>query len=180
MVEAALTLIPMLAMFIGMIDVSMVVFVQSTLNNATREGARFATTFSSTYQSSSCSTSQASCTTKVAQTNAFGFLSGSTSSLINVNYYTANDLTNPVMVCNSGTCTLKGTLPQTLSNGKVVNYANQPGNVVEVTVVNYPWNWLLPISATGYQLKAPSVNLAASSIDVLGGLAPGVIVPPTP
>jgi hypothetical protein len=69
------------------------------------------------------------------------------------------------------------TLPQTLSNGTVVNYANQPGNVVEVVVANYPWNWLMPLP--GFT-AGKSVNLSATSLDVLGALAVGVSQPPTP
>jgi Flp pilus assembly protein TadG len=180
MVEAALSMIPMFAMFIGMIDVSLVVFLQSTLTHATREAARFAITFGSTYNGSSCASSQATCITQASQANGYGFLSGPKGNLIFVNYYTANDLTNPVMVCNSGSCSQTGTLPQTLSNGKVVNFANQPGNIVEVTVKNYPWNWLLPISAKGFSLTSPSVTLGASSMDVLGGLQVGTAVPPAP
>jgi Flp pilus assembly protein TadG len=180
MVEVALTLIPTIAMFFGIIDVSLVVYLQSTLTHATREGARFGVTFSSTYGASSCATSQASCITQVVQTNAIGFLSGTRANLITVNYYTANDLSNPVETCNAGTCTQTGVLPQTLSNGKIVTYANQPGNIVEVVVNNYPWNWIVPISAVGYKLTAPSITLGASALDVLGGLAAGTTVPPTP
>jgi len=178
-VEIGLTIIPSIAMFFGILDVSLVVYLQSTLNHAMREGARLAVTFPATYGATSCAASQATCITQVVQTNAIGMLSGSKASLITVNYYTANDLSNPVESCNSGTCTLLGSLPQTLSNGKVVNYANQPGNIVEVTVTNYPWNWMVPVSARG-NITAPSVTLRASALDVLGGLAAGATVPPTP
>jgi len=179
MVEMALIFVPMLVMFFGIIDVSMVVFLQNTLMHATREGARFAMTYSPSYNGTSCAGSQAACIQQVAQTNAFGFLSGSNASRIAVNYYTANDLTHPVMVCTS-TCTLQGVLPQTLSNGKVVTYPNQPGNIVEVAVTNYPWNWLFPVSAKGYSLTSAGVNLNASAVDVLGGLPVGMTAPPRP
>lgn len=180
MVEMALVLIPMLVMFFGILDVAMVVFLQSTLMNATQQGTRFAITFSSSYNGTSCATSQATCIAAAVQTNAFGFLSGTKANLITVNYYTANNLSTPIETCNAGTCTVNGTLPQTLSNGTVVTYANQPGNIVEVVVANYPWNWLLPISAKGYSVTAPSINLSASSMNVLGGLAVGTTVPPNP
>ncbi len=179
MVEMALIFLPMLVMFFGILDVSMVVFLQNTLMHSTREGARFAMTFSSSYNGNSCAASQAACIQQVVQTNAFGFLNGTRASYITVNYYTANDLTNPVMVCNA-TCTLRGHLPQTLSNGIVVSYPNQPGNIVEVVVANYPWNWLFPVSATKYSLTSPSVNLNASAVDILGGLPVGTTAPPTP
>jgi Flp pilus assembly protein TadG len=179
MVEMALIFLPMLVMFFGILDVSMVVFLQNTLMHATREGARFAMTFSAAYDGNSCAASQAGCITQVVQANGFGFLNGTNANRITVNYYTANDLTNPVMACNPG-CTLRGHLPQTLSNGTVVSYPNQPGNIVEVVVSNYPWNWLFPVSATSYSLTSPSVNLNASAVDILGGLPVGTTAPPTP
>ena len=179
MVEAALVLVPMLVIFFGILDVAMVVFVQNTLMNATREAARFAMTFSPSYNATSCTASQAACISQVAQTNAFGFLGGANANSIIVNYYTANDLTNPVMVCHPS-CSLTGVLPQTLSNGKVVSYANQPGNIVEVVVQNYTWNWMFPVSPTNYRLTATSVNLTASAVDILGGLPVGMTVPPNP
>ncbi len=178
--ETALVFIPMCVMFFGILDVSMVVFLQNTLMNAAQEGTRFAITFTSTYNGNSCAASQAACTAAVVQNNSFGFLNSSNASLITVNYYTANNLTTPIESCNAGVCTQNGTLPQTLTNGVVVNYVNQPGNVVEVVVTNFPWNWIFPVSATGYSLTAKSVNLNASSVNVLGGLAVGTTVPPNP
>jgi Flp pilus assembly protein TadG len=180
MLETALIFLPMLAMFLGIFDVSMLVFLQSTLMNAAREGTRFAITFGSTYNGTSCASSQAACTILATQANSFGFLSGSNSSLITVNYYTANNLTTPIETCNAGTCTQNGTLPQTLTNGTVVNYVNQPGNPVEVVVANYPWNWLFPVSARGYHSTARTTNLGSSSVNVLGGLPADTAVPPNP
>jgi len=184
MLEAALIFLPMLAMFLGIIDVSLAVYVQSTLSSAVREGARFAITFQSSYNGVSCSSSQASCIAQVVQNYAVGLPAGLASSYITVNYYTANDLTNPVMYCTAGNCTQVasgsgGTLSPaiTLSNGKVVSYVNQPGNIVEVVVSNYPWNWLIPMP--GYA-AGQGLNLGAAAMDVLGGLAVGTSVPPSP
>jgi Flp pilus assembly protein TadG len=180
MLETALVFVPMLVMFFGIIDVSMVVFLQNTLQNAALAGTRFAITFSSSYGGDSCAASQAACITEAVQANAFGFLAGSNSNLITVNYYTADNLSTPVETCNAGTCLQTGTLPQTLQNGTVVNYVNQPGNIVEVVVANYPWIWIFPVSASGQGMTAASVNLSASSVNVLGGLAAGTIAPPAP
>jgi Flp pilus assembly protein TadG len=182
LVELALALIPALVVLVGAIDVSLVIFIQSTLQQACREGARFAITFSSSYNGTSCATSQATCIEQVVQNNAYGFLAGSKINYVSVNYYTANSLTTAVETCSQSIpgCTQNGTLPQTLSNGTIVSYVNQPGNVVQVAVTNYPWNWLLPLSATGYQLTTSSINLNASSVDVLGALAVGTTIPPNP
>lgn len=182
MLETALVFLPMMAMFLGVVDVSLAVFIQSTLTSATREGTRFAVTYQSTYNGTPC-TSQATCIEQVVQSYAMGIPGGLNSSYITVNYYTANDLTNPVEACNSGSCSTAVctvstcTLPQTLSNGTVVSYANQPGNVVEVVVASYPWNWLMPLPNF---TAGKSINLSAASMDVLGALAVGTVVPPTP
>jgi Flp pilus assembly protein TadG len=177
MLETALIFLPMMALMFGLVDISLVVFIQSTLTSATREGARFAITYQSSYNGNSCAASQATCITQVVQNNAIGFLSGTNANYITVNYYTANDLTNPVETCNAGTCRLTGTIPQTLSNGHIVNYVNQPGNIVEVVVAGYPWNWLVPLR--GFS-AGTGVTLAAASTDVLGGLALGTTTPPSP
>jgi Flp pilus assembly protein TadG len=183
MLEAALIFLPMMAMFLGIVDVSLAVYIQSTLTSASREGTRWAITFQPSYNGNSCAASQASCIEQVVQNYAVGVPGGLASSYITVNYYTANDLANPVEACNSGSCSTAVctvstcTLPQTLSNGTVVNYANQPGNVVQVVVANYPWNWLMPLP--GFT-AGKNVNLGATSIDVLGALAVGTSVPPSP
>lgn len=183
MLEAALIFLPMMAMFLGIVDVSLAVYIQSTLTSATREGTRFAITYPSSYNSASCASSQATCIESVVQNYAVGVPGGLASSYITVNYYTANDLSNPVEACNSGSCTTSVctvstcTLPQTLNNGTVVSYANQPGNVVQVVIANYPWNWLMPLP--GFS-AGKGVTLGANSIDVLGALAVGTSTPPNP
>lgn len=177
MLETALIFLPMLAIFLGMIDVSLVIYIQSTLTSATREGTRWGVTFQSTYNGNSCATSQAACIASVVQNYAVGLPAGLASSYITVNYYTANDLANPVEVCNAGTCTQTGVLPQTLKNGVVVNFANQPGNVVEVVVAGYSWNWLIPLN--GFS-AGKGIVMSAASMDVLGALAVGTNTPPNP
>lgn len=189
--ELSLCFLPMLAMFLGMIDVAFVLYVQSNLTTAAREGTRFAVTFSPTYNGTSCAASQASCINLAVEANAMGFLSGNNSNYITVNYYTAANLSTPVMTCNAGTCTTpnnicgpsfnssctNGSLNITLSSGVVVNYVNQPGNVVEVVIANYPWNWIAPLH--GYS-GGTGVTLGADSVDVLNGLGVGVTTPPNP
>jgi Flp pilus assembly protein TadG len=182
MLEAALIFLPMMAMFLGIVDVSLAVYIQSTLTQATREGARFAITFQSSYNGTSCASSQATCIESVVQNFAVGVPGGLSASLITVNYYTAKDLNNPVMSCNSGTCTqngagANGSLGIVLTNGTVVNYDNQPGNIVEVVVSGYPWNWLMPLN--GFS-AGKSITLGAASMDVLGALAVGTTTPPNP
>jgi len=182
MLETALIFLPMMAMFLGIVDVSLAVYIQSTLTSATREGTRWAITFQSSYNGNNCA-SQSTCIEQVVRNYAVGVPGGLASSYITVNYYTTNDLTNPVEACNSGSCSTSVctvatcVLPQTLSNGTIINYANQSGNVVEVVVAGYPWNWLMPLP--GFT-AGKSVTLGAVSIDVLGALAVGTSMPPSP
>ena len=171
-----MVLVPFMAIVFGLIDFSTVIFIQGTLQSAARQAVRFAITFTSTYGSTNCNNGQSVCIAKVAKDNAMGFLSGSTN-YITVNYYTPNNLSTPVTYCQSGTCTQQGTLPQTLSNGTVVNYANQPGNVVEVVISGYPWNWMVPLAR---YTPGTGLTLGASSADVLEGLVVGQLAPPTP
>src|SRR5260370_32802858 len=70
--EAALIFLPMMAIFLGIVDVSLAVFIQSTLTSATRDGARFAITYRPTYNGNSCSISHAACIAQVVQNNAIG------------------------------------------------------------------------------------------------------------
>ena len=183
--EGALIFLPMLAMFLGIVDVSFAIYIQSTLSSAVRAGSRYAITFNS-----SCTGSQAACVAQVVQNSAVGLPAGLASSYITVNYYTTNNLSTPVMSCSNGTCTTNsvcgpsnnsactnGSMDVTLSNGLIVNYANQPGNPVQVSVTGYPWNWMVPMP--GFS-AGTGITLQASSLDVLGGLAVGVTTPPTP
>ena len=181
-IESALIFLPLMAFCFGIVDVSLAIFIQSTLTTASREGTRLAVTFPSSYNGTSC-TSQSNCIAQAVQYNAVGLPSGLASSYITVNYYTANDLSHPVEACKAGSCSTAVCtvsdcqLPQTLSNNLVVSYANQPGNIVQVVVAGYPWNWLAPMP--GFY-AGKGVTLGASSVDVLGALAAGVTVPPSP
>lgn len=188
--EGALIFLPMLALFLGLIDVAFAIFIQSTLTSSTRAAARAAITYPSTIDGNSCTASQAACIADAVQYNAVGLPSGLASSYITVNYFTAANLTTPVMTCNAGTCTTNsvcgtngtsactnGSLGITLASGVTVNYVNQPGNIVQVVVSGYPWNWMAPMP--GFS-AGKGLTMGASSVDVLGGLAPGVGTPPNP
>ena len=86
LIESVLTFIPTLAMFLGIVDVSLVIFLQSTLTNATLEGVRWAITYQSSYNGTSCTSSQAACVALVVQNNCYGFLNGTLINLVTVNY----------------------------------------------------------------------------------------------
>jgi Flp pilus assembly protein TadG len=167
LVEMALSILLFFALVFGMTDIAMAVFLRSLFQHAAREGARFAITFSSTYQGTACAT-QTACIKKVVQDNALGFLTGARGSYIAVKYYAPNNLTTPVTAAG---------LPITLANGTVVNYVNQMGNVIEVSVNNYPWTWMVPILNA---FISKGVNISVASSDVLQNYPVGQTAPPTP
>jgi len=194
MLESALCLLPMFAMFFGIIDVCYAVSIQSLLSQAVRAGSRWAVTYQSTYNSTTCS-SQATCITQVVVDNAVGFLSANSSYIV-VNYYVPPNLSTPVMSCSAGTCTASTvvTLPYTYSvttgtstTTVTISYANQPGNIVEVDIPAYPLLWMVPIKGytAGSQVTNSSgqtglgLSLSADAMDVLGNLPQG-LTPPTP
>jgi Flp pilus assembly protein TadG len=195
--EWAICLLPMMAMFFGIIDVCYAVSIQSLFSQAVRAGSRFAVTYSATYNGNSCASSQATCIAHVVQDNSVGFLAGTRINAIVVNYYISNNLTSPVMTCTPATCTATGTpvLPYTYTvatttgtTSVTINYANQPGNIVEVTIPSYPMIWMVPLKgfSAGSTVTDLSGNtglgltLSASAADVLGGLQVGTNIPPAP
>jgi Flp pilus assembly protein TadG len=194
MLESALCLLPMFAIFFGVIDVCYAVSIQSLLSQAVRAGSRWAVTYQSTYNSTTCS-SQATCIAQVVVDNAVGFLSANSSYIV-VNYYVPPNLSTPVMSCSAGTCTASTvvTLPYTYSvttgtstTTVTISYANQPGNIVEVDIPAYPLLWMVPIKGytAGSQVTNSSgqtglgLSLSADAMDVLGNLPQG-LTPPTP
>lgn len=195
--ESALCFLPMMAMFFGIIDVCYAVSIQSLFSQAVRAGSRFAVTYSANYGATSCASSQAACVAKVVQDNAVGFLAGAKINSLVVNYYISNNLTTPVMTCTPTTCTATGTpvLPYTYTvatttgtTSMTINYANQPGNIVEVSIPSYPMLWMVPVKgfSAGSQVtdfsgtKGLGLTLSASAADVLGGLQVGTNIPPAP
>ncbi len=147
--EGAFTLIPTFALIIVFADVGLMLFRWGTLQNAVREGCRYAITFQ-TMQG----LGQDDSIKQVVARNAMGLVSTSdTTQHIFVNYYSTSDLTTPI------------------SGG-----GNSPGNLVEVSVQNASWSWIMPLSGTSsrpyYITKPFTVNVYSS--DILGGYPAGV------
>lgn len=150
LVEWALVLLPTLGIITAFFDVSFALFSWSTLQNAVREGVRYAITF----QTMTGLGQDASIKTTVA-TNSMGLLTSS-SSLINVNYYSPTAPTTAIAAPNG----------------------NDPGNIVTVSVQGYPLQWLVPLSGTccvgtsPYRSQSPA-NINVYSSDILGGYPAG-------
>jgi len=129
-VEVSLSLLPLMALMIGIIDLSMPMFLKSTFTNAVREGVRYGIT----YQTMTGKTHSESIKT-VVQNSALGFLAG-TSGLnkIQVKFY------SPAGVEQTGT------------------NRNAGGNILEVSIVGYQWSWIAPLWRTSVPLTVNAVS----------------------
>jgi hypothetical protein len=153
-VELALILLPLLAVLFAFVDFSMPIFLRSTLQSAVRAGVRYAVT----YQSAS-GLGQDDSIRQVVQSNALGLIDGEAGAAkITIKYYAPTDLSTEVTGVGS----------------------NAPGNVVEVSVGNYTWGWVAPLSATltsPFYANSP-LAIAVSSADRMEVLPVGQTSPP--
>lgn len=151
-VENVFTLLPTFALIFAITDFGLVLFRWSTLQNAVREGCRYAITFQT-----SGSNGQDASIKGIVQNYAMGIVTSSdTPQHIFVNYYAPTNLTTPIA-----------------SGGNV------PGNVVEVSVQNVSWSWLAPLSGSFGQgipffRSLNPIVLNVYSSDILGGYPAGV------
>lgn len=86
-VETALIYTPFFALFCGIFDFGMAIFLRNTFQHAVREGVRYAVT----YQTLPSMGHDDSIKT-VVQNNAMGFLGGGNSSMIKIRYYNPTTL----------------------------------------------------------------------------------------
>ncbi len=149
-IECALTFLPLLALIFAFADFSLLLFRWSTLQNAVREGCRYAITFQI-----SGSLGQDASIERVVQQYAMGVVTTSDQPRhIFVNYYSPANLNTPI-----------------------VSHGNIPGNVVQVSVQNVSWSWLAPLSGAfgaGGLYSTRPLTFSAYSSDILGGYPAGV------
>ena len=148
-VESVFTMLPTFAMILMFVDMSLMLFRRSTLQNAVREGCRYAVTFQT-----SGGLGQDASVSAVVQRYAMNFVTTSDSPQhIFVNYYAPTNLNTPI-----------------------ATGGNIPGNVVEVSVQNIGYDWIAPLSGSlaGGIFSSSKVSIAVYSSDILGGLPPGV------
>lgn len=167
MVEMALGFLPYFAIVFGIMDFSMAMFMMGLFQDAVREGCRYAITYSTTFNGVTYA-SQTAAIQAVIEANSLGFITaGNVATYTKVNYYLPNNLSTPAT---------QSSLPQTV-NGVVINWVNQTGNVVEVRIQGFPWNWMVPLPK---YMPGTGLTLGSSSLDVLQGLPVGMLVPPAP
>ena len=156
--ELAFFLMPSFALICGFLDVGMALFTWNTLQNAVREGTRYAIT----YQVDG-SGHQVTSIKNTVSTWAMGLVraSSTSSSGANVPYVEVNFYPPPSV----GTPN-----PAAVAN-------NSPGNIVEVCVKNYPYALMAPfsgaigatVSTSFYASPGTSMRVQVYSADVLGG-----------
>lgn len=152
-IESVFTLLPTFALIFAFIDFGLVVFRWSTLQNAVREGCRYAITFQTV-----AGKNQDASVQSVVQQYAMGMVTPTDSPQhIFVNYYDPAAMNTAIPFANGG---------------------NVPGNIVEVSVQNISWQWLAPLSG-GFGGGTPTINNSAPiglkvySSDILGGYPAG-------
>ncbi len=162
MVEAALIMIPFLALMLSIVEISLPIFKKSLFTAAVREGCRYGITYQTAYQGTTYGT-QTRAIQAVVQSNAMGFLSGATGlAEIKVQYFL------PVS-------------PFTEVTGTPT--ANRDGNVLEVSVQGYVHAWIAPViwawGPTNFSVTSDTLHIAAISADRLESL-PGGAARPAP
>ena len=139
-VELGFTLVPMLAIMLAIVDYSMPIFFRSLMTHAVREGSRYGITF----QTTSNGATQTASIQDIVMSQSAGFLTGTTGrSKVRVRYY--NQVTF-----------VEDTGPN----------RNADGNIVEVSVEGFQWNYMVPI----YRTDTPSITINATSADRLESL----------
>jgi len=146
-VEWMLTLLPSFAILTFFFDVTFAMYGWSTLQNAVREGCRYAITFQT-----SGSLGQDASIEAVIEQYSMGLISSSNASLMKVTYYAPS-----------------------APNTAIASGGNIPGNIVQVAVVGYPMQWLFPISGTivGPFVTNLASTINVYSVDVLGAYPAG-------
>jgi len=155
LVEWMFVLLPTFALITAFFDISFALFSWTTIQNAVREGCRYAITF----QTNGGQGQDASIET-IVQNNSMGLVTQA-GGLIHVNYYGVNPST--------GAYSLSTAIP--FATG-----GNTPNNVVEVSVQGYQLNWMIPLSGTiATPLRSTSpASINVYSADVLGAYPVGV------
>lgn len=166
LLELAFLLMPTFAIIGGFVDVGMALFTWNTLQNAVREGTRYAIT----YQVDSSGHQITSIKNQVT-TWAMGMVNASStsSSGANVPYIDVNFYTQPTQASPNGSLLA------------ATGTANATGNIVEVSIKNYPYALMAPFSGSlsavtstaFYATPGSSFKIQVFSADVLGGTPNG-------
>jgi Flp pilus assembly protein TadG len=150
LLESVFTLLPTFELIFAFVDFGLLLFRWATLQEAVREGCRYAITLQT-----ATGLGQNASIEAIVQQYAMGLVTPTDSPQhIFVNYYSVTNLNTPI-----------------------VSGGNVPGNIVQVSVQNISWAWLAPLSGTfgsnAYRDTTP-ITLGVYSSDILGGYPVGV------
>lgn len=164
--EFAIVWFPLIALLFGIADVSRMMFMRNLMQNAVREAVRHAVSHQTSYAGAAC-TSTTECAQTVVRRNTLGFLDGPVAgkpgaNFIKVLYYAPDRLNEPLPLTDAG----------------AASPANQPGNLLEVRVENYPVSWLVPLPVS--YLGGAGMLISASASDVVQPLPNGLQELPKP
>ncbi len=148
-IEFTLVLLPLLAILFVLVDASWAIFAKSTLMYAVRTGVRVGITITGT-QATAANETLTQMVKDTVQANAQGFLKGTTGrAYIQVHYF-AQDSTSSTGLTDVSS----------QPNG------NAPGNVMQVSVSNFPLPGLVPrIYSWLTKADTSATNLNAVSAD---------------
>jgi len=152
MLEAAFAILPTFALLFAFVDFGLLLFRWATLQNAVREGCRYAITFQTANGQGQDASIEA-----VVQQFAMGMVKTTDNPPdIFVKYYSTSNLTTAI---GAG--------------------GNVPGNIVEVSVQGVSWSWIAPLSGSyggGVPLfrGTTPITLNIFSSDILGGFPAGM------
>ena len=147
-------LLPMMALFCAFFDIAMVLYLQNTFQDAVNQAVRWAITYQTTDPFGAACPTQNECIVRVVERNSMGWITPANRDRIWVRYYRPSDLDTPFY-------------------GNSTTAMNAPGNVVQVSVRNYPWRYTI-----GLWLGNSSFNLSADATSVMQNLPVGVLTPP--
>jgi len=155
-IESVFTWLPTFALIFAFVDFGLALFRWSTLQNAVREGVRYAVTFQT-----QTGFGQDRSVKNIVEAYSMGMVTATqTPAKIFVNYYSPTNTTTAI----------------------VAPGGNVPGNIVEVSVQGMSWAWVAPISGTlpGIGSGSPSrdttpLAISVYSSDILGGFPPGIV-----
>jgi Flp pilus assembly protein TadG len=152
MLEGVFTILPTFALLFAFVDFGLLLFRWATLQNAVREGCRYAITFQTQTGQGQDASIEA-----VVQQYAMGIVKSTDSPQdIFVKYYSPSNM-----------------------NTSIASGGNIPGNIVEVSVQGVQWSWLAPLSGSyggsvPFFRSSTPITLNIFSSDILGGYPAGV------
>ncbi len=139
LVESAFTLLPVLALMFGTIDIAFAIFVRNTMQFAVRQGVRYAVT-----SQTMAGLGQDDSIRTVVKTYSMGLLNGLSPGgdgmkQVSVSYYDAASL---ALLTGPG--------------------SNVGGNIVVVSCTGLSWTWMVPLLRNSTPMK-----FAVSSADIM-------------